>query len=85
MPKKPRDTVTYDLVQDGKIVYRGTTNDPERREREHKAQGKDFDRLAVTSRRMTNAGAKEKEAENLAKYRKGHGGRSPQYNKDTDG
>lgn len=85
MPKKPRDTVTYDLKKGGKIVYRGTTNDPERREREHKAQRKDFDQLVVTSRRMTGEGAKRKETESLARYRRGHGGRNPRYNDDADG
>ena len=85
MSKKPRDTVTYDLMRGREVVYRGTTKDPERREREHRKQGKEFDQLVVTSRRMTGDGAKRKEAEDLARYRKRHGGRSPQYNKDTDG
>lgn len=85
MTKEPRDTVTYDLMDGQEVVYRGTTNDPERREREHRGQGKIFDQLVVTSCRMTGDEAKRKEAEDLAKYRKGHGGRSPKYNKDTDG
>ena len=85
MTKKTRDTVTYDLKKGREVVYRGTTNNPERREREHRAEGKDFDRLAVTSRRMTDDGAKSKEAENLARYRRGHGGRNPQYNNDANG
>ncbi len=85
MPKKPRDTVMYDLKQGRKVVYRGTTNDPDRRTQEHRAQGKNFDRLVVTSRRMTAEGARRKEAENLAKYRKGHDGKNPRYNNDTDG
>ena len=82
---KPRDTVTYDLKHGREVVYRGTTNDPERREREHRAAGKDFSHLVVTSRRMTDKGAKRKEAESLATYRKGHGGQSPRFNRDTDG
>lgn len=83
MAKKTRDTVTYDLKRGPKVVYRGTTNNPERREREHRAQGKDFDQLKVTSPRMTGDGAKVKEAENLARYRRGHGGRNPEYNDDA--
>lgn len=43
-------------------------------------EGKKFDRLKVTSRRMTEEGAKKKEAENLDKYRAGHGGKNPPYN-----
>ena len=85
MPKKQRDTVTYDLKQGREIVYRGVTNDPDEREQSHRGEGKDFDKLVVTSRRMTREGAEKKEAENLATYRKGHGGRNPKYNKTEDG
>ena len=84
MPKK-RDTLTYDLKKGREVVYRGTTNDPERREREHRGDGLDFDRLAPTSRRMTPQGAKDREADNLERYRRNHGGRNPRYNKDKDG
>ena len=84
MPKK-RDTVTYDLKKGRKIVYRGTTNDPDRREREHLNDGLDFDRLVPTSRRMTPQGAKDRETNNLKRYRRNHGGRNPRYNKDQDG
>lgn len=85
MSQAPRETVTYDLKRGHKVVYRGTTNDPERREQSHRAEGKKFDQLVVTSRRMTQDGAKRKEAENLETYRKGHGGKNPLYNKDRDG
>ena len=84
MPKK-RDTLTYDLKKGHKVVYRGTTNDPERREREHRNDGLDFDRLVTTSRRMTPQGAKDHETDNLERYRRSHGGRNPRYNKDKDG
>lgn len=80
-----RDTVTYDLKQGPKVVYRGTTNDPEQREQEHRDEGKRFSHMHVTSRRMTEDGAKQKEAEALETYRAGHGGRNPRYNKDDDG
>ena len=80
-----RTTLTYDLKKGRKIVYRGTTKDPERREREHRRAGLDFDRLVPTSRRMTPHGAKEREADNLERYRRGHGGRNPRYNEDPDG
>lgn len=82
---KKRDTVTYDLKVGNKVVYRGTTDDPERRAEEHKADGKNFSRMVVTSRKMTEAGAKKKEAEALQRYRDGHGGKNPKYNKDSDG
>ena len=85
MPKKPRNTVTYDLKRGRRIVYRGTTKNPKAREQMHKAEGKKFDRLVVTSGRMTESGAKKKEAEKLKTYRKGHGGSNPQYNKTRRG
>ena len=85
MPKRPRNTVTYDLKRGKKVVYRGTTDDPERREQEHRNEGKRFDRLLVTSRRMTEEGAKEKEAEALKRYRQSHKGKNPLYNNDDDG
>lgn len=85
MPKKPRDTVTYDLKRAGRIVYRGTTDDPERRAQEHKDDGKRFTGMKITSRKMTEDGAQKKESEALETYRKGHGGKNPLYNKDDDG
>ena len=82
---KKRDTVTYELKDGNKVVYRGTTNDPEKRESEHKSSGKRFTKMTITSRKMTEEGAKKKEAESLEKYRKSHGGKNPKYNKDSDG
>lgn len=83
MPK-PRTTLTYDLKKGREVVYRGTTNDLKRREDEHRNAGLDFDRLVPTSRRMTSKGAKEKEAKDLERYRRGHNGKNPKYNKDSD-
>ena len=80
-----RDTVTYELKRGRKVVYRGTTKDPERRAEQHTAEGKKFDKLRVTSRRMTDQGAKKKEANELATYRGSHRGKNPIYNKDSDG
>ena len=81
---KKRDTVTYELKKGNKVVYVGTTNDPERREQQHRHDGKKFSHMKVTSRRMTKGGAKKKEAERLTTYRK-YQGKFPRYNKDTDG
>ena len=39
MPNQPRDTYRYTLRVGNQIVYRGITNDPERRAAEHKANG----------------------------------------------
>lgn len=80
-----RDTITYDLKQGRRVVYRGTTNDPVARETAHRTNGKNFDRLVPTSRRMTPDGAKAKEKQSLETYRRNHGGRNPKYNLDSDG
>ena len=82
---KKRDTITYDLKEGRKVVYKGTTNDPEEREKQHKREGKKFTKLLPTSRRMTEEGAKKRESENLERYRRSHRGRNPKYNKDSDG
>ena len=79
-----RDTVTYELKQGNKVVYVGTTNNPNRRAREH-AKDKSFTKMDITSRKMTVAGAKRKEADRLSTYRKNHRGINPKYNKDSDG
>ena len=84
MPRA-RKTVTYALHDGRKKVYIGTTDNPERRVREHEAEGKRFTRMDVTSRRMTEEGAKQKEAAHLASYRSSHGGRNPRYNESKSG
>lgn len=83
--KNPRNTVTYELKQSRKVVYRGTTNNPAAREAAHRADGKVFDRLVPTSRRMTADGAKAKEKQSLENYRRNHGGKNPKYNRDSNG
>lgn len=81
---KKRDSVTYRLKKGRATVYIGTTNDPERRADEHREEGKRFSGMQITSRRMTEVGAEQKEAEQLKNYRSNHG-KNPQYNKDADG
>ena len=85
MAKESRKHVTYDLKRGNEVVYRGSTTDPARRQQEHRKEGKQFSKLVQTSRRMTEAGAKRKEAEALSRYRRGHGGRNPKYNDTRDG
>ena len=82
---KKRSTQTYRLKDGRKTVYIGSTNDLERREEEHRDEGKHFTRLEPTSRKMTEEGAKQKEADQLQTFRKGHGGKNPKHNKDSDG
>ncbi len=81
---KKQDTVTYELKNGNEVLYVGTTNDPERREQEHKNSGKKFGHMNITSRRMTEEGAMKKEENRLETYRK-NSGKNPKYNKDSDG
>ena len=88
MSSKTHDTITYDLVRGrgNRDVYRGTTSqDLSDRATQHRAAGKNFDRIIQTSRRMTDEGARRREAEHLERYRRSHGGRNPLYNETDDG
>lgn len=80
-----RNTVTYELKDGNKVLYVGTTNDPERRLQEHQEAGKKFSKMTITSRKMTEDGAMKKEAERLATYRKNHSNKNPKYNKTNQG
>ena len=80
-----RDTQTYALFSGNKKVYIGTTNNPDRRAEEHQDAGKRFTRMELTSRRMTEDGAKQRETNQLESYRDNHRGSNPKYNKDNDG
>ena len=82
---KKRNTVTYDLKTGSKVVYKGITKNPERREEQHRQEGKKFSHLKITSRQMTEEGAIKKEQKELQTYRKTHQGKNPKYNKDSDG
>jgi predicted GIY-YIG superfamily endonuclease len=42
-----RDTYLYHLKRGRKISYTGITNDPKRREHEHRSAGRHFRRMAV--------------------------------------
>lgn len=83
--KKIRDTVTYELRDGRKAVYRGITSDPERRAATHLADGKKFTKMVVTSSRMTRKGAARKEAKLLETYQRNHGGKLPKYNQTKKG
>ena len=75
-----RDTVNYALRQGKKIVYRGITNDPDRRRAEHKRSGKRFSSM-TTSVKVSRETAKKREKKRISRYKRNHGGRKPRYNK----
>ena len=80
-----RNTVNYNLKQGRKVVYKGITNDLNKRAAEHRASGKKFDRIEKVGRAKTQIGAKTTEASQLASYRKNHGGKNPKYNQTKKG
>ena len=83
--QEDKDTVTYELRRRGKVVYIGTTNNPKRREAEHRNEGKIFDELVVTSGPMTAEDATQQEALNLFIYQLEHDDENPLYNETDDG
>lgn len=85
MMAKKQDTVTYELKKGNEVLYVGTTNDTERRKKEHVDSGKQFGHMNITSRKMTEEGAMKKEEERLDTYRQNHSGNNPKYNKDNNG
>lgn len=83
--KKKQDTCVYKLLEDNKIVYYGTTNNPEKRENEHRNSGKEFDCLKKVSRSMPSESAKKRESGKLESYRHNHKGKNPKYNEKKNG
>lgn len=79
-----KNTYPYELKQGRKTVYKGITNDPERRAREHARAGKKFDTMSV-GRATWRSSAKRDEAERLSSYRSSHGGKNPKYNRTDHG
>ena len=75
-----RDTYKYELRDRNRVVYIGITNDPDRREEHHRAEGKRFSRMWLIGRQTTRAAAERWEEERLASYRRSHGGKNPRYN-----
>ena len=59
---RPRNTFRYVLKQGPRIVYRGITNDPPRREGEHRGDGKTFSKLVVVGPAVTRPAAEKWES-----------------------
>lgn len=76
-----RDTYNYDLVgRNGRVLYRGITNDPERREQQHKSAGRRFRYLRYESFPCSRETARKRERGSIANFESGHG-RKPRYNR----
>ncbi len=85
MPMAKKDTYKYELHDGHKTVYVGTTINPERREAEHRASGKDFTRMTIIGRPSTSEGAGKWEEERIDTYKRNHGGERPKYNQNDSG
>lgn len=53
-----RDTYKYELTKGNRVVYVGITNDPHRREAEHR-QDKDIDKMRIVGNASTLDGASQ--------------------------
>lgn len=80
-----RETFNYNLKVGRKIVYKGTTNDLDKRAAEHKADGKKFTHIQQVGRIKTANGADKEETRQLSNYRKNNYGKNPKYNKTNHG
>lgn len=80
-----RDTYKYELLDGNTVVYVGITNDPARREAEHRAEGMEFTRMRIVGNVSTNKGAGDWEANRIATYKDNHNGQRPKYNGNDSG
>jgi len=79
--QKPRDHWRYEFYDGRKLVYIGTTNDPERRAPEHLREGKHFTNIRVIGLAVTEQSAREWEAVRKRTYQDHHGGKLLKYNR----
>jgi predicted GIY-YIG superfamily endonuclease len=74
-----RDTYPYLLKNGRKTVYIGITKDPNRREQEHKSEGKRFTQM-IRKFPCGEETARKREEEMIKRYKRNHGGKKPRYN-----
>ncbi|MBY0293512.1 MAG: GIY-YIG nuclease family protein [Alphaproteobacteria bacterium] len=80
-----RESYNYELKRGLTVVYRGQTNNLQRRESEHLRDGKVFTHMKKIGKAKTRAGALKLEKKSLESYRKSHKGENPKYNKTDHG
>lgn len=75
----------YECFQGNKLVYVGITQDMDRREAEHRAEGMHFSSMRKVGRATTPEAASKWETARIHTYQKNHGGNTPMYNKNDTG
>lgn len=81
----PREFFNYELKVSKTVVYRGQTNNLNRRRSEHLRDGKQFTHMRKVGKAKTLEGALKAEKESLKKYRQTHNGKNPKYNRTDHG
>lgn len=71
-----RDTYLYELKDRRKTVYIGITDDPKRREQEHRDEGKKFTKMKVNFPCSKDTAIK-REQERIEQYKRSHRGKKP--------
>jgi predicted GIY-YIG superfamily endonuclease len=74
-----RNTYPYVLKDRKKVVYIGITKNPERREQEHREEGKKFSSMNLDFP-CSEKTALEREQEKIESYKRSHKGKKPKYN-----
>lgn len=80
-----RNTYKYELHNGNRVVYVGITNDLERREAEHRAEGMNFTSIKKVGNATTRNAAEEWETNRIAMYKENHHGNRPEYNQNDSG
>ena len=75
-----RDTYNYELKQGRRVVYRGITNNPNRRFQEHLQSGKRFTYMVWSAYPLSRKSARKREKTSIQRYERSHFGRKPRYN-----
>lgn len=79
-----RNTYKYVLKDGNNIKYVGITDDPQRRESEHK-RDKDFKKMEIIGQAVSRESAEKWETERINQYRRNHNGQVPPLNKTLNG
>lgn len=80
-----RNTTKYVIKDGNEIVYYGISDDPVRREQEHRNEGMKFTSFQKVGNVTTRDAAGAWEEERIKHYMSQHGGNRPRYNHNDTG